>query len=151
MRPSQQPEIDAESARAAAFENDLGVPFPDPVEHPVVALVVLVKPVPHLVTMIGAIAPGARIEVEVELDPVEGVVRDEPVERGVGPFLHGRVAEADVPEPIAVTPGNELGARLAEIGERAEALDLGTITRTSDPAHGCSPTGSGDRWECAPC
>src|SRR5829696_2408557 len=74
VRPSQQPEIDAQSTGAAALEDHFRMPFPDAVQHSVVALVVLVESISRLVPMIGAVAPGARIEIEVELDPVEGVV-----------------------------------------------------------------------------
>src|SRR5215216_3207864 len=76
VRPAQQPEIDAQAAGAAALEDDLGVPLPDAVENPIVTLVVLVESISRLVPMIGAVAPGAGIEVEVELDPIEGVGGD---------------------------------------------------------------------------
>src|SRR5690606_25062591 len=95
-----------------------------------------VQAVARAVAVVGPVAAGARVEVEVELDPVAAVLADQAVEGLEGPLLPGRAAHADVAEPLAAARRHQLRARLGQPRALADRLDLAPQPELHAPGAG---------------
>ena len=134
-------EVDAQATRRAVFEHDLGVFGADGRQQTVIALVVAMQAVARAMPMVGAIAAGTRVEVEVELDPIGAVVGDEPVEGGKRPGPAGITGQTDVAAGGVVAPCHD--GRVGESGFGADAERFDFAPQTKSHALGMHIIGQG--------
>src|SRR5215212_4871628 len=84
----------------------------------------LVQAISGTVPMVHPGAPGTGIHVEVQLDPLAPVLRDQAFEGLKSPLLDRRVTEANVSQTLTVPEGHELRMLFRQPRVLPQCLDL---------------------------